>query len=174
MFLHYTIAPVHGVRYNAICMDSGLSSFTVFLSIVWFVLYWILGGVFFAVIAIIRLGRVRKVRFSCLFTVLALTCGIGAAQFGMKYAQDSIRVCEISATRKAQQLISTIGCGLGEIIGTFLIGVIVLILIGFVLMELSKSKTKPWIVLDHEQEEKEEEDEQTSLVKNNTKQSKYF
>ena len=142
-----------------------------FLSIFWFVVYWILGGVFFAVMAIFRLGRVRKVRFSCLFSLLALVCGIGAAQFGMKYATEAIEACQIQATGKAQQFVAMIGCGFTGIMGSFLVGAVVLTVIGFVIMELSKSKTRPWISLD-QQEEKEEEEAPHVLRK--SKQSKYF
>jgi len=151
-------------------MDSGLSSFALFLSVFWFVVYWILGGVFFAVIAIIRLGRVRKVRFSCLFTLLALVCGIGAAQFGVKYAKDAIAACTLQATDKVQQTVGLFGCGFSGIMSSFLVGACVLLLAGFLFMELSKTKTKPWIQLDQEQEDEEEE----QYVHQSAKQSKYF
>ena len=79
-------------------------SFTLFLGFLWFLFYWILGGVLFALVAILRLGRVRKVRFSCLFSFWSLLCGAGAAWGGVKLAQDSITSCYLLAQTKAEVL----------------------------------------------------------------------
>jgi len=137
-------------------MDVGLQSFVIFLSILWFFVYWILGGVFFAVMAILRLGRVRKVRFSCLFTFLALACAIGAAYFGVSSAQAALRTCVVSGTSAVQTKVAFIGCGFNGIMGAFFIGVLVLVMIGFFIMAISKSKAKPWIILDQEEREAHE------------------
>ena len=64
-------------------MDPQLISLVILLSIFWFLAYWVLGGVFFAVITILRLGKIRMVRFSCLFTILALLLGVSASYFGI-------------------------------------------------------------------------------------------
>jgi hypothetical protein len=134
-------------------MDVGLQSFIIFLSILWFFVYWILGGVFFAVMAILRLGRVRKVRFSCLFTILALACAIGAAYFGVKTAEPALRTCVASTTSAIQTKVAFIGCGFNGIMGAFLFGTLVLTFVGFLIMAISKSKAKPWIILDNEEQE---------------------
>lgn len=142
-------------------MDVGLQSFVVFLSILWFFVYWILGGVFFAVMAILRLGRVRKVRFSCLFSLLAAFCAVGAAYGGVQYAATSIRTCVVEATQGIQIKVAVIGCGFSGIMGAFVVGVVILLFGGFIILSLSKSKTRPWIVLDQEGEEEEETDKIT-------------
>jgi hypothetical protein len=134
-------------------MDVGLQSFIIFLSILWFFVYWILGGVFFAVMAILRLGRVRKVRFSCLFTILALACAIGAAYFGVKTAEPALRTCVASTTSAIQTKVAFIGCGFNGIMGAFLFGTLILTFVGFLIMAISKSKAKPWIILDNEEQE---------------------
>jgi hypothetical protein len=134
-------------------MDVGLQSFIIFLSILWFFVYWIFGGVFFAVMAILRLGRVRKVRFSCLFTILALACAIGAAYFGVKTAEPALRTCVASTTSAIQTKVAFIGCGFNGIMGAFLFGTLVLTFVGFLIMAISKSKAKPWIILDNEEQE---------------------
>lgn len=145
-------------------MDIGLQSFVIFLSILWFFIYWILGGVFFAVMAILRLGRVRKVRFSCLFTILALTCAISAAYFGVKTAEPALRVCVASTTSAVQTKVAFIGCGFNGIMGAFALGVLVLTLVGFLIMAISKSKAKPWIILDHEEQEAHDASLEEELV----------
>lgn len=134
-------------------MNASLESFTLFLSILWFFVYWILGGVFFAVMAILRLGRVRKVRFSCLFTVLAALCATSAAYFGVQFAETAIRSCTVSATTSVQTKVAIIGCGFGSIMGAFFLGVLMLTIFGFLIMTISKSKAKPWIILDQEERE---------------------
>ena len=158
-------------------MDAGISSFVIFLAIIWFLFYWVFGGVFFAVVAILRLGRVRKVRFSCLFTLISIAMATGASYIGVHSAEQSIRVCTLDATSKAKTIIAVIGCGFGAIMGSFLIGLVLLILCGYILMSLSKSKTKPWFLL-HQTEQGETEDETLETVIDArvlpTKKSKFF
>jgi hypothetical protein len=133
------------------------ASFTIFLGFLWFLLYWILGGVFFALIAILRLGRVRKVRFSCLFSIWSLLCGAGASWSGVKLAQDSIASCYFLARTKAEVLTSFFGCGFAGIFGMFLLWAAILTLGGFFFMEISKNKHAPWMVLDETGDDEEED-----------------
>mgnify|MGYP001594022593 CR=1 FL=1 len=134
-------------------MDPQLTSFFIVLAIIWFLLYWVLGGVFFAVIAIMRLGRVRTVRFSCLFTLLALCLGAGASYLGLSRARDVVSACLADATTKAETIAAIFGCGFANILSSFLLGAAVLTIGGFILMSISKSKSKPWIILDQPDEE---------------------
>jgi hypothetical protein len=129
-------------------MDPLLISFLVILSILWFLMYWILGGVFFAVVTIARLGRVRKVRFSCLFTLLAFVLGVGSAVFGVNQSDAAVMECMSHADGKAEMVTAVFGCGFVTIFGGFLVGAVILTIGGFLIMAVSKSKTKPWIVLD--------------------------
>ncbi len=131
-------------------------SFTLFLGFLWFLFYWILGGVLFALVAILRLGRVRKVRFSCLFSFWSLLCGAGAAWGGVKLAQDSITSCYLLAQTKAEVLTAFFGCGFAGVFGAFLLGAAVLTLGGFLIMEISKNKNAPWITLEDHSDEGED------------------
>ncbi|MBI4713594.1 hypothetical protein HY771_00155 [Candidatus Uhrbacteria bacterium] len=145
------------------------SSFAVILSILWFLVYWILGGVFFAVIALLRLGRVRKLRFSCLFSLWVLVIGIGAAFKGIELSQTQVEACLIDATNRAQIVTAVFGCGFSGVFGTFLIGAVGVVLGGFLIFAISRTKSRPWIVLEQEEEEgKEVKDEKTEGA------SKYF
>lgn len=129
-------------------MDAQLTSFMIVLAIVWFLAYWILGGVFFAIVALTRLGRLRKVRFSCLFSLLALALGIGTAYVGMRGSQEAVDGCLASAATSAEKVTAVFGCGAASIFGTFLLGALVLTVGGFFIMYVSKSKSPPWIVLE--------------------------
>lgn len=132
-------------------MDAELTSFLIVLSILWFVVYWVLGGVFFAVVTMMRLGRLRKVRFSCLFSILSLIVGIGVAYSGIKGSQEAVSDCLGEAVTNAQKMTAVLGCGAASVFGMFLLGALVLTIGGFLIMAVSKSKSQPWIVLDHEE-----------------------
>lgn len=132
-------------------MDTELTSMFIVLSILWFVIYWVLGGVFFAVVAMVRLGRVRKVRFSCLFTILSFVVGVGAAYSGIKGSQVAVNDCLAEAVTNAEKMTAVFGCGAASIFGMFLLGALVLTIGGFLIMAISKSKSQPWIVLDHDE-----------------------
>ena len=132
-------------------MDAELTSFLIILSILWFVVYWVLGGVFFAIVTMMRLGRLRKVRFSCLFTILSFFVGVGVAYSGMKGSQEAVKNCLGQALTNAEKMVAVLGCGATSIFGMFLLGALVLTVGGFLIMAISKSKSQPWIVLDHEE-----------------------
>lgn len=158
-------------------MDVGLQSFIIFLAILWFFVYWILGGVFFAVMAILRLGRVRKVRFSCLFTILAMICATGASYYGVHSAEPLIRTCVVEAASKIQTKVAIIGCGFSGIMGAFLAGAFALTLGGFLIMAISKSKAKPWIVLDSDEQDEQDEADKKEGEENgigSVRKSKFF
>ena len=156
-------------------MDPQLISLVILLSIFWFLIYWILGGVFFAVIAIMRLGRVRMVRFSCLFTLLALLLGVSASYFGIARSQQDVIVCLADAESNAEMVMAVFGCGFASIFGVFLVGAALLTIGGFLIMTISKSKTKPWIILEEPHEELLSQDQQeASLTESQVPSSKFF
>ncbi|MEK7615253.1 MAG: hypothetical protein AAB431_02620 [Patescibacteria group bacterium] len=151
-------------------MDFSFSSFATFLSILWFLVYWILGGVFFAVIALLRLGRVRKVRFSCLFSLWALLVGIGAAFKGLEYSRQAIGVCLQTADTRAQVVSAIFGCGFAGVFGAFLLGALAMTVGGFLIFAISRSKSKPWIVLETDLEREETQKIEVA----DEQKSKYF
>jgi len=134
-------------------MNADLGLFAWLIALIWFLAYWILGGVFFSVMALLRLGAVRKVRFSCLFTILALGCAAGAAWGGIGLADDAVSRCLISSESKAEAITAIFGCGFVGIFSAFLIGLIVLIAFGSVFLKISTAETKPWIILENDERE---------------------
>jgi hypothetical protein len=156
-------------------MDSELTSLVILLSIFWFLIYWVLGGVFFAVIAVLRLGRIRMVRFSCLFTLLATLLGVGAAYGGIRQSQQDVLVCLEGATSNAETVMAVFGCGFASIFGVFLLGAGLLTIGGFLIMAISKSKTKPWIILEEPQEELPQQNQEApSVIESQIPSSKFF
>lgn len=55
----------------------------------WFIIYWILGGVFFSIVAATSAMHMRKARFSCLFTGGSVAAAYGAAVVGVLLAGGS-------------------------------------------------------------------------------------
>lgn len=155
--------------YQENLMDFSFNSFATFLSIVWFLVYWILGGVFFAVVAILQLGRVRKVRFSCLFTLWALAVAVAAAFKGLEYSEREITACLGTVSSKAETVTAVFGCGATGVFGAFLLGALALTVGGLLIFAISRSKTKPWIILEQE----ETKDTEGSEVREENR-SKFF
>lgn len=129
-------------------MSAELTALTILLAILSFFAYWIFGGVLFALVALLRLGRVRKVRFSCMFSLLALGSGIGSAMIGVQYAQTSLEACLAESMNRAEQIVALFGCGFAGLLGAFLMGAGVVVLGGFLIMHISRMESEPWVRLD--------------------------
>ncbi len=123
---------------------SELVPFTWLLTLIWFLLYWILGGVVFAVLTILRLGRVRKVQFSCLFSWLAAAVALIVARLGMRSASKDVLECLVGANSRAEQITAIFGCGFVGIFGWFAAGLAVVLGAGYLLLALSKTETRSW------------------------------
>ena len=64
----------------------------------WFVVYWILGGVVFAIIASTRFIHTRKAVFSCVFTGGSVLAAYGAAVLGLLLARPDGARCPARVT----------------------------------------------------------------------------
>ncbi len=76
------------------------SAVTWMLFTFWFVVYWILGGVFFAIVAATRFIHTRKAVFSCLFTGGSVVAAYGAAVLGLILARPRGLRCPESVVAK--------------------------------------------------------------------------
>lgn len=119
--------------------------YTILITIFWFILYWIFGGVFFYAITLLRVEKLRKAQFSCLFTFASLLAGFGAARMGLILGQSSIRACIEPGQDVFGRLASIIVCGILELVATGLLWFIILIIIGFIILLLSRSENQSWI-----------------------------
>lgn len=131
--------------------------FIALLSFLWFIFYWIFGGVFFAVVALLRLMRLRKVRFSCLFTLASLICAVGAAITGLRLVEQSEPTCADGG------FLSIVSCGFVGILTAMLLWAAALVILGFIFLALSKHQEPSWLTkMAHtiELEEKVEKNEE--------------
>ncbi len=51
-------------------------------TLLWFVVYWLVAGVIFAILGLARFMRINTARFSCLLTLLSLATAFAAAWTG--------------------------------------------------------------------------------------------
>lgn len=140
-------------RRAVIGIMNDISSLKVILSIAWFLVYWIFGGVFFALLTIMRLGNVRKLRFSCIFSLLAAIVGAASAWYGIRYSEQAIAGCLSLAENRAEVITAVFGCGFVGVVGAFAVGILAIVLGGFIIMSISKTNSKPWISMDGEEED---------------------
>lgn len=115
-------------------------SYLLLLGGLWFLFYWIFGGAFFALISVFRLGRLKKLRFSCLFSLFSLAAAFGGAWAGMRLAQSSATECLALAQTNVEGFVGFFGCSLVALTVSFLGGAAAVILLGLFSLRLSSSK----------------------------------
>ncbi len=114
------------------------------LTIFWFILFWLVGGVIFAIIALARVIRLRKTRFSCLFTLACAGAAYGAAWSGLTLGENSIAECLQHNDSFVDQLVSVYGCGVLEISFSAALWFVGLVATGFLLLLISRGAYKSW------------------------------
>lgn len=96
------------------------------------------------VMAMLRLGRIKKMRFSCLYTILSALLGYAAAWTGVYWSSEAINTCMAEAEGMTEQFAAVFACGIVGIFSSMLVWAAVLVLGGFVLMTLTKTNEKAW------------------------------
>lgn len=122
--------------------------YTFLISLFWFPLYWIFGGVFFATIAIIKVIKLRKVRFSCLFTLTSLAAAYGASYLGMVLGENEIQACLAQTSGFINSFSAIVGCGILSFFLAGAIGFITLILVGLLILFISRAANQSWVDSD--------------------------
>ncbi|HBP00060.1 MAG: hypothetical protein UU48_C0003G0008 [Candidatus Uhrbacteria bacterium GW2011_GWF2_41_16] len=142
-------------------MISDATFLMIFLSFFLFLFYWVFGGVFFAVVALLRLMRLRKARFSCFFTLLAGVCGVGAAYTGLRWAESSAIQClyEKDVTREMEVFFMTVGCSFFRVLAATVLWSAVLVGCGFLCMIACRSKDRTWLTELTEDSSAQDEEE---------------
>lgn len=122
------------------------------LAVIWFLFYWIVGGIFFACLALLKLMRLRKARFSCLFSLTAALCAAGAAWISALWLERSAAGCFDGGgwwsgfqNTSDHMLFENISCGWFQLLCSVTVGFILLILIGFGLLKFSSWKDRSWL-----------------------------
>lgn len=86
-------------------------SFSWSLALLWFAVYWILGGVFFSLIAATRLLHLNKARFSCLFTFGSVVAAYAASAGALILAHPGRSVeCTAAIVSKERGLGTLLTC----------------------------------------------------------------
>jgi len=119
-------------------MNPDPQTLTTFLALAWFIIYWILGGVFFAVVAASRFIRLRKARFSCLFTIASAGLAYGAATTGMFLARPMLRACGAPKDEVGAATLRLFQCAPSAILTSGLFWFVLLVLVGSVAILLSR------------------------------------
>ncbi|OGL71008.1 hypothetical protein A3B32_01985 [Candidatus Uhrbacteria bacterium RIFCSPLOWO2_01_FULL_53_9] len=113
------------------------------LSLLWFLVYWIFGGVVFMIIGLVRPGRMKRVRFSCLYTIVSALTGYGAARLGVYWAtQASGSLPKTASIEDVAFLLGSL-----EFIGILLglaVGFAVTFVTGWIIMLLSRNQESTW------------------------------
>ncbi len=115
------------------------------LSIILFLVYWLVGGVFFAIIALFRASKIRKAQFSCLFTLTSLACAVAASIAGTQLGGRAIHQCLRQADGYFSSLAAVISCGVLPLTFSALIGMLVLIIAGLFFLLISRSRNQSWV-----------------------------
>lgn len=121
----------------------------------WFPIYWIFGGVAFATVTFLSVMKLRKVRFSCLFTIASLASAYGASYLGMRMGEAEINTCLASANSYLDKLSSIIGCGIFSLFVAGAIGFAVLLGAGFIILFISRASNQSWVDSDEGVREKQ-------------------
>lgn len=125
-------------------------SFIVLVALVWFFFYWIIGGVFFACVALLHLIRLRKVRFSCLFTLSAMLCALAAAWGSVNWLERTTG-CLNDSNGNRGKVLEIVSCGFGRFLLSALAGLGLLLIFGFLLLKISSWKDRGWLTTFTEQ-----------------------
>lgn len=114
------------------------------MTVIWFFLYWIIGGVFFACVALLKLIRLRKARFSCLFSLTAALCALAAAWGSTVWIEKTAGDC---LTFPIDRVAITVlfSCGGVKLVVSAIVGFILLVVIGFGLLKFSSWKDRTWL-----------------------------
>lgn len=120
-------------------MTLNLALVTVILALLWFVIYWLLGGVIFAVVALSRLIHLKKAQFSCIFVILSGLAAYGAAWMSVMSATRNSRACFTKIDAVYDAIPAMFGCATQETIFSGLLWFIILMTLGIGLMFVSQS-----------------------------------
>lgn len=111
------------------------------LSAIFFLLFWILGGVVYAIASFTFVRKMRATLFSSLFTVACGVIALGSAALGLALAKPSVEVCDLSTTSSVDALVDSVACGMTAYTLAGVGGLIVTLIVGGVLLKLCIKKS---------------------------------
>ncbi len=123
-------------------MPGEFTQLTWVLALTWFILYWLIGGVMFAIVALTRFLKIKKAQFSCLFTVASAAAAYGAAATGLIMSQGRAVMCLGGAKGPFNVAKAIFGCSARDIFLSGGIWFALLILLSILFMLLSQWESK--------------------------------
>lgn len=117
---------------------------TIALAAFLFLLFWLVAGVLFAVIAFAHSMRVEKARFGCFFTLATAGAAYGAAWSGLYLGRDTVAECVDRTSSIWERFFSIYGCAILEISFSALVWFLMLLVTGILLLILSRSASPSW------------------------------
>jgi hypothetical protein len=96
-------------------------------------------------VALLKLIRLRKVRFSCLFSLSAALCAVGAAWVSAVWLDKATVSCQTDRLDQTAFLSECFAAGWLQLIVSAIGGLLVLLLIGLVLLKFSSWKDRNWL-----------------------------
>lgn len=131
------------LQASSINMPGEIAQLTWVLALVWFILFWVIGGVLFAVVALTRFLRIKKAQFSCLFTLASGAAAYGAATTGLIMSEGKAVLCLGSAAGPINVAKAIFGCSARDIFLSAGIWFALLIMLSILFMLLSQREGKP-------------------------------
>jgi len=125
-------------------MENEITYYLIASSIVFFLVYWILGGAFFVVIGLIRSARTKKVRFSCLFTIVCAATAYGAARLGIFWSEDAVSDGLNRTSTISETIIGVFSLSFASMFLALIAGFAAMVVVSYFMMALSKSHDPAW------------------------------
>ena len=122
-----------------------ISSFAIILFILWSLLYWLFGGIFFSIIAAFNIRRIHKVQFTCLFSISSIIAGAFAGWAGLQIAASDLRTCTNGYEQIHRIWIEQFACGILGIVVAGIIGFVLMMIAGYAVFKFSRNKGGLWI-----------------------------
>ena len=130
--------------------------YVVLVAIIWFLFYWIVGGAFFAVVAVFRLGSFKKAQFSCLYTLVAAGLAAVSAYLGVRSGGEEALYC-LNHVSQYDGFIAFFGCAIVPLMLSFIAGAAVMLTIGFAIFLLSSRREGAYDLPEESPDEMTEE-----------------
>ena len=112
-------------------------------TLMWFVLYWLIAGVLFAIVGLAHVMRINTARFSCLFACLSLAVAYGASYTGFVAATRLNGRCVNQIDASYQIIPGLFKCAHTVIFSNGVLWFLVLLAAGIGLMFVSRLPDRP-------------------------------
>ena len=124
-------------------MLAQISTLILILTLLWFLVYWIFGGVIFSIISLLRPGKMKRVRFSCMYSLLSLLAGYVAARLGTFWATQATGAAPTAET-VGEAVVVIGGLGFVGILLGLMSGFVISFIGGWIIMAISRSQEASW------------------------------